>query len=73
MANTKKAKVLLLLFCDFCGKAQDRCDVLIRGRDDVHICSACVAVCVDILAENKALTIEPPPEASNEAKDGKAR
>ena len=53
MAKVKRLKVLRLLFCDFCGKSQDECPLLIQGRDGVHICRACIAVCVEMVRDNE--------------------
>lgn len=51
MATVKKARVLRMLFCDFCGQSQETCKLLIQGRDQVHICDHCVSVCADMLLE----------------------
>lgn len=59
----KKSKVILMLFCDFCGLSQNQCGALVRGRDEVHICSECVSVCVDLLAEHQARQVTPPTDA----------
>lgn len=54
MARTKKLRVLRVLFCDFCGRSQADLDLaagelLVAGRDGVHICTRCVAICVDLI------------------------
>ncbi len=51
MAGIKKTRVLRMLFCDFCGTSQETCSLLIQGRDEVHICDKCVAVCADMILE----------------------
>lgn len=43
--------VATILACDFCGKSQDDVEALVRAARDVAICSGCVQVCVDTLAE----------------------
>jgi hypothetical protein len=37
--------------CSFCGKAQSQVKRLIAGPNDVQICSECVALCNQIIAE----------------------
>jgi ATP-dependent Clp protease ATP-binding subunit ClpX len=39
--------------CSFCHRATDEVDRLISGPDDVYICDECVALCVEILEEEK--------------------
>ncbi len=39
--------------CSFCHKDTDDVDRLISGPDDVYICDECVALCVEILEEEK--------------------
>jgi hypothetical protein len=63
VATVKKTKVIRMLFCDFCGKSQAEAALLIRGRDEVHICPACVETCVEILNadyEKNKLKLESP-------------
>jgi len=47
--------------CGFCGKA-DRPVVHPAGRDDPRICDECIALCVEINAEELADLPEDPPE-----------
>ena len=51
MADVKKARVLRMLFCDFCGQSHEGGALLIQGRDQVHICDKCVGMCADMLIE----------------------
>jgi hypothetical protein len=63
VATVKKTKVIRMLFCDFCGKSQAESSLLIRGRDEVHICPGCVETCVEILNadyEKNKLKLESP-------------
>jgi ATP-dependent protease Clp ATPase subunit len=53
MARIKKARVLRMLFCDFCGAGQDKRQLMIQGRDEVHICNKCVDVCLEMLVEHE--------------------
>ena len=39
--------------CSFCHRNTDEVDRLISGPDDVYICDECVALCVEILEEEK--------------------
>lgn len=52
MARVKKARVVRLLFCDFCGASQETCGLLIQGRDEVHICASCVSRCAEMVVED---------------------
>jgi ATP-dependent protease Clp ATPase subunit len=52
MAVGKKARVLRMLFCDFCGGSQETCLLLIQGRDEVHICDKCVDVCAGMVLDH---------------------
>jgi ATP-dependent protease Clp ATPase subunit len=63
--TSKKSRVLRMLFCDYCGKDQSACKVLIEGRDQTHICDVCVGVCVALLHqqnEQDALKVAPKDE-----------
>ncbi len=40
--------------CSFCNKGQDEVDRLITSRDGVSICDECVALCDEIIAEERA-------------------
>lgn len=40
--------------CDYCGKGEDEVGILIVGLKDAAICSKCVQVCVDVIAEKRA-------------------
>ncbi|MCL7453748.1 MAG: ATP-dependent Clp protease ATP-binding subunit ClpX [Anaerolineae bacterium] len=40
-------------FCSFCHRDHQEVDRLIAGPDDVYICDECVALCVEILEEEK--------------------
>ncbi|TDC93842.1 ATP-dependent Clp protease ATP-binding subunit ClpX [Nonomuraea deserti] len=42
------------LGCSFCGKRQDEVRKLIAGPPSVHICDACVTVCTELLADERA-------------------
>lgn len=54
MATAKKARLLRMLFCDFCGRSHEVCELLIQGRDEVHICDVCVNVCAEmVLSQHK--------------------
>ncbi|MDO4484591.1 MAG: ATP-dependent Clp protease ATP-binding subunit ClpX [Clostridia bacterium] len=46
--------------CSFCGKTQDQTSRLIAGPN-VFICSECVELCADIIAEEDQLTAQPEP------------
>jgi len=62
MARTKKSRVLRMMFCDFCGADQGLRAILIRGRDEVHICDQCVAKCAEMVIEEhrkQELALEP--------------
>lgn len=40
--------------CSFCGKAQSQVKRMIAGPNDVQICSECVALCNQIIAEHES-------------------
>ena len=40
--------------CSFCGKAQSQVKRMIAGPNDVQICSECVALCNQIIAETES-------------------
>ena len=62
MANLKKAKILRMLYCDFCGASQESALLMIQGRDEVHICETCVGVCARmVLSENDKQAIKVAP------------
>lgn len=42
------------IHCSFCGKSQDQVDKIIAGPD-VYICNECVALCQQIIDDDKAL------------------
>lgn len=43
------------LRCSFCRKSSDRVEFLIAGgAGDVHICSDCVRICNDVIAEQRS-------------------
>lgn len=48
----KSGKNYGMISCSFCGKRADQVDKLITGPS-VHICNECVAMCNDILSEEK--------------------
>ena len=52
MATGKRARVLRMLFCDFCGKSHEAVKVLIEGRDEVHVCDECVPVLAAMLMKH---------------------
>lgn len=41
------------LYCSFCQRPQEEVGRLISGPDNVHICDECVAICMEILEEEK--------------------
>ncbi|MBF0430658.1 MAG: ATP-dependent Clp protease ATP-binding subunit ClpX [Fibrobacteria bacterium] len=41
-----------MIYCSFCGKSAEQVDKIITGPS-VHICNECVAMCNDILSEEK--------------------
>lgn len=51
MAKVKKPTVLRMLFCDFCGRAQSDCVVLVEGRDGVHICESCAPKVLEMVTD----------------------
>ncbi len=51
-----------LLKCSFCQKTQQEVSRLIAGPK-VHICGDCVAICNDILAQNREWQPDDPPHA----------
>lgn len=59
-SEERKIKVLYMLFCDFCGRSVKECELLIRGRDDVHICEACIPVCAEMLLDFRQRNRESP-------------
>ena len=46
--------------CSFCEKDEESIDRLFPGRDDVFICNECVALCVEILEEEKQSAAQAP-------------
>jgi ATP-dependent Clp protease ATP-binding subunit ClpX len=46
--------------CSFCHKSAEYVDRLISGPDDVFICDECVALCVEILEEEKQSDLQAP-------------
>ncbi len=52
MQHDKDKKASAEFCCTFCGKSQDTVQRLIAGPD-VYICDECVALCNDILAQDK--------------------
>lgn len=54
---TKRPQMAKLL-CSFCGKDEQHVAKLIAGPDDVHICTECVELCVDVhIAEGTAIRL----------------
>src|SRR5262245_11074700 len=49
-----------VLRCSFCNKSQLETPKLIAGPR-VYICSGCVDICNDILAEDRVVPLRPPP------------
>jgi ATP-dependent Clp protease ATP-binding subunit ClpX len=52
MARFKQAR--LTYRCSFCGKSQDQVERLIAGPGQVYICDECVALCQEIIEEERA-------------------
>ena len=53
------------LLCSFCGKDEQHVAKLIAGPAEVHICTECVELCVDVhIAEGTAIRL-PTPEAKS--------
>ena len=50
--------------CSFCHRDTEDVDRLISGPEDVYICDECVALCVEILEEEKQ-SEEPVPAADS--------
>lgn len=53
MAAHKRLRVIRMLFCDFCGRSHTECELLIKGRDEVHICDQCATVVLGMVLEEK--------------------
>lgn len=51
MKNVRK-----FLRCSFCSASTSKCEYLIAGPDDVHICASCVKVCVAMIADARKET-----------------
>jgi ATP adenylyltransferase len=49
----------LPLVCSFCSKHQDEVAKLIAGPDHVYVCSECIALCNEIIAEGRAPEQDP--------------
>lgn len=39
--------------CSFCGKPEQQVEHLIASKNSVHICNECVALCGEIIAEQR--------------------
>ena len=37
--------------CNFCGRAKEEVEVVIKGIDETYICSNCVTVCQDLVQQ----------------------
>ena len=46
-----------MLGCSFCGKTQDQAALLVAGPD-VYICDECLAICLEVMLEKKAWSLE---------------
>jgi hypothetical protein len=51
LTEWRETRVVTAPACSFCGKGQQEAKQLIAGPAGVFICEACVALCVDSLAE----------------------
>src|SRR5688572_15064301 len=51
--------------CSFCTRGQDEVQRLIAGPGGIFICDECVALCMQIIAEERAIKPAPPPLALN--------
>lgn len=43
-----------VLCCDFCAKSKDEVRMLIASPANVHICSECVEICVEVIEQKDA-------------------
>ncbi len=48
-SNNRKSKAI----CSFCGRSGSQADTLIEGPDNVFICPECVALCHNIIQQNR--------------------
>lgn len=49
------ADLIKLTYCSFCGRhdADPQMERMVLGRDNSAICNECIALCVDIIEDNR--------------------
>jgi len=57
------------LTCSFCDKRKDQVEVLIAGPGGVAICTECVDLCNEVIADARARRSMPPPGPDQGAPD----
>ncbi|MDR3021249.1 MAG: ATP-dependent Clp protease ATP-binding subunit ClpX [Clostridiales bacterium] len=45
--------------CSFCNKSNDEVKKMVSGPDGFYICSTCIGICVDLVAEESSENLEP--------------